>query len=100
MFRLARTLNKTDDSEERKKLGATLIAGGDLMGLIQENPDKWFVDGADGELSADNIEMMLTEREKARSNKNFTAADAIRDRLADCGIQIEDSVEGTRWRRT
>ena len=100
MFHLARTLNKTDDSEERKKLGATLLAGGDLMGLIQENPDKWFVDGADGELSLDNIEMMLTEREKARSNKNFSAADAIRDRLANCGIQIEDSVEGTRWRRT
>ncbi len=100
MFHLARTLNKTDDSVERKKLGASLLAGGDLMGLIQENPDKWFGDGADGGLSVENIEMMLTEREKARSNKNFSAADAIRDRLANCGIQIEDSVEGARWRRT
>ena len=81
MFNLARNLNGTMDCAERKKLGAQLLSAGELVGLIQQNPDEWFEGNIGGELSANDIETMLTEREVARGNKDFSAADAIRDRL-------------------
>jgi cysteinyl-tRNA synthetase len=39
----------------------------------------------------------LQARADARANKDFAAADAIRSRLADAGIAIEDTSEGPRW---
>ncbi|MGI9262686.1 MAG: CysS/YqeB C-terminal domain-containing protein, partial [Woeseiaceae bacterium] len=73
---------------------------GDVIGLIQDDPESWFAGGDDGELSADDIEALLEDRVAARKNKDFAAADAIRDQLAAAGIQIEDGAEGTRWRRS
>ena len=99
MFNLARTLNKASDDDERKALAAQLLAAGDLLGLIQNDPEEWFAGGADGELSADDIEAMLKAREDARANKDFAAADDIRDKLSAAGVQIEDGADGTRWRR-
>jgi cysteinyl-tRNA synthetase len=40
---------------------------------------------------------LLDERAAARTRKDFTAADAIRDRLADAGVVIEDTPAGPRW---
>jgi cysteinyl-tRNA synthetase len=44
------------------------------------------------------IEKMIEERRKARSEKNFSWADAIRDELLDKGIILEDTKDGTRWK--
>ncbi|MCE7080459.1 cysteine--tRNA ligase [Streptomyces sp. ST2-7A] len=48
----------------------------------------------------DSIDIALRRREEHRKNKEFSAADAIRDELAAQGITIEDTPEGTRWWRT
>lgn len=48
----------------------------------------------------DSVEAALQQREQHRKNKEFAAADAIRDELAAQGITIEDTPEGTRWWRT
>ncbi len=40
---------------------------------------------------------LLDERAAARTRKDFAAADAIRDRLADAGVVIEDTPAGPRW---
>lgn len=45
------------------------------------------------------VEALIHEREQARSSRDFARADEIRDRLAAEGITLEDSPEGTRWRR-
>ena len=100
MFSVARALNKATDDAERRSLGASLLAAGDLIGLIQEDPEAWFAGDSDGELSAADIEALLKDREDARANRDFAAADAIRDKLAAAGIQIEDGADGTRWRRS
>ena len=99
-FGLARALNKATGPEERQKLAATMYATGDLLGLLLSNPDDWFAGGDDGELSADAINEMIEKRNAARAAKDFAAADGLRDKLAEAGIQIEDGPNGTTWRRT
>ena len=99
-FGLAKQLNKADDEATRKMLAAQMYASGDLMGLLQADPDAWFAgQDADG-LSAGQIEALLSERRAARAERNFTRADEIRDELADAGVQIEDGPGGTTWRRS
>jgi cysteinyl-tRNA synthetase len=99
MFNLARVLNKTTIEDERRQLAAELLACGDLVGLMQKDIEEWFSGGDDGDLSADDIEALLEQREVARAKRDFAAADAIRDKLAAAGITIEDGSRGTRWRR-
>ncbi len=45
------------------------------------------------------IEEQIEARKTARSNRDWAAADAIRDALADRGIVLEDGAQGTRWKR-
>ena len=45
------------------------------------------------------MQLLIDLRTEARSEKNFELSDAIRDRLADLGITIEDRNEQTSWRR-
>ncbi len=96
---MARTLNKTSDAADKRRLAATLYASGDLMGLLQSDPETWFAGHVEGELSADAIQSLLDKRDAAREAKDFEAADAYRDQLLDAGIRIEDGPDGTTWRR-
>jgi len=102
MFGVARSLNKAESGDERRQLAAQLLAAGDLVGLLTQDPEAWFagIAAVDGELSADEIEALLAERKAARAARDFARADAIRDRLAAEGIAIEDGADGTRWRRS
>ena len=99
MFNLARALNKAN-GDERRQLAAAMLAAGDLMGLLQQDAEDWFAGSGDSDLSAADIEVLIEQRNRARAERDFTAADAIREQLAEAGISIEDGPTGTRWRRT
>ena len=43
------------------------------------------------------VQVLMTQRQEARSRKDFAAADAIRDGLDAIGIRIEDTAQGARW---
>jgi cysteinyl-tRNA synthetase len=45
------------------------------------------------------IESLIAQRNEARKNRDFAMSDRIRDQLLDRGVLIEDTREGTRWRR-
>ncbi len=45
------------------------------------------------------IEKLIEDRETARSNKNWSEADRIRDQLTNSGIILEDTPQGIRWRK-
>lgn len=99
MFNLARELNKEDDAEKRRARAAELRAAGDLMGLLQMDPEEWFAGEDEGGLSAERIEALIGERTAAKAARDFAVADRIRDELAAEGVIIEDGPDGTKWRR-
>ncbi len=43
------------------------------------------------------VSVALDERSAARERRDFAAADAVRDRLREAGIVIEDTADGARW---
>ena len=98
-FALAKDLNKAADDGEKERLAAAMYAAGDLMGLLQSDPEQWFAGDIEGGLSADDIETLIEKRNAARKEKDFATADAVRDELSAAGIKIEDGPGGTTWRR-
>ena len=98
---------------------ATLCAMGRTLGLLQQDPDAYLkrgvaqpraaaADGAAGDAGAQprpaftdaEIEALLAARHAARSARNFTESDRIRDQLRAGGILLEDKTGGgTQWRR-
>ncbi|RKX93510.1 MAG: cysteine--tRNA ligase [Spirochaetes bacterium] len=53
----------------------------------------------DKELLPEEIERLIEERAKARKEKDFKKADEIRAKLLEMGIVLEDTKDGTRWKR-
>lgn len=51
------------------------------------------------QLLPDKINQLINERNEARKQKNFARSDEIRDLLKERGIILEDTPQGTRWRR-
>ena len=100
LFNLARDANRSNDPAERAGLAARLRASGALLGLLSTDPNAWFMAEVSDGLSAEQIETLLAARRAARANRDFKLADQIRDQLVEAGILIEDSAEGTRWRRS
>ena len=43
-------------------------------------------------------EALIAERERARADRDFAAADRLRDRLAAMGVEVTDTRAGTSWR--
>ena len=80
-----------------------LVASARFMGLLMESPRDWFKGRAEGTAASGpdeaEIERLIAARIAARKNKDFAAADAIRDELSGQGIALEDGPEGTAWRR-
>jgi cysteinyl-tRNA synthetase len=47
----------------------------------------------------EQIEALVAQRNEARKTRNFALSDKIRQELLDRGVVIEDTREGTKWRR-
>ncbi|NWO06331.1 MAG: cysteine--tRNA ligase [Alteromonadaceae bacterium] len=86
------------DAEQARRSAAVLVRLGGILGLLQQSPDAFF-QADTGELSAADIEAMIQARAEARKAKDFAEADRIRDELLEKGIILDDSREGTSWRR-
>ena len=95
----AKALNKASTAAEVARAKAELLVGGALLGILQQAPEAWFTDGADGDADTPEIEALIEARLRARENRDFQRADAIRDELLAAGIVLEDGAAGTSWRR-
>ena len=95
LFELAREVNIYLNRPEGQKaniLGPVLDFYreiNDIFGFIKEQ--------GPGGLEAE-VEALIAQREEARARKDWAMADAIRDRLKDRGIILEDTPQGVRWR--
>ena len=49
--------------------------------------------------SFDKLEKLIQDRANAKKEKNFALADEIRNKLLDMGIVLEDTRQGTKWKR-
>jgi cysteinyl-tRNA synthetase len=54
---------------------------------------------AEGGLSDARVEELIQERNAAKKARNFGRSDQIRQELMDAGVVLEDTKEGTRWKR-
>ena len=110
LFDLANEVNKTESIEAINFLKN--LAG--VMGLLQQedfftqklvqdtrfdNKDQFFEASITVNFSDDQINKFILERVEAKKAKNFAEADRIRKELADAGIILEDTPQGTTWRR-
>jgi cysteinyl-tRNA synthetase len=101
LFNLAREINREADAKKRQKLAEVMRAGGWFLGLLQADPELWFIEARSSDvLDEQAINSLVSNRESARKAGNFSEADLIRDELRRKGITIEDSSKGSRWRRT
>jgi cysteinyl-tRNA synthetase len=97
LHKILTELNKAESVAEQARLKGALLAGGLVLGLLQQDPEAW-LRGDDRE-SAD-IEAAIAARNAARKARNFAEADRIRTDLALKGIVLEDKPDGsTLWRR-
>ena len=99
-FALARALNKSNDPAEMEVLAAQMYAAGELMGVLNNDPEAWFAGNVGGDVASGAIEALIAKRKEARANKDWAAADGFRDQLTEMGITIEDGPGGTTWRRS
>ncbi|HEX7183334.1 MAG TPA: cysteine--tRNA ligase [Thermoanaerobaculia bacterium] len=64
------------------------------------DPAAWPEEGAGAAAGDDEeIEQLIRDRNDARKRRDFSAADRLRDELASRGVVLEDTPQGTRWKR-
>ncbi|NQY34712.1 MAG: cysteine--tRNA ligase [Alteromonadaceae bacterium] len=105
LFELAKEINciKTTDEDKTGQLAYILVKLGAILGVAQNSPEA-FLQGTNQGNSQCNeevtiIEALIKKRNDARASKNWAAADEARDELAAMNIVLEDSAEGTTWRK-
>jgi len=101
LFDLVRLTNKLIEAGATR---ATLNAvddvftklGGDVLGIVKD--DYAEAAGGNDEAVGKLVEILIDQRASARQAKDFATADAVRNKLDEAGIVLEDKPEGTQWR--
>ncbi len=100
LFDLASEINRASDANTKQELSHTLKHLAGLIGLLQRSPNEFLQSGTPHTgMSPAQIEEQIAARHAAKLTKNFKEADAIRERLLNDGVVLEDKPSGTVWRR-
>ena len=77
---------------DKKIIKSKLLLIGSVLGIFQ---DKLFNKVSDD--LKNKVEALISDRNDAKSEKNFELADSIRNELNELGIEIKDTNDGTSW---
>ncbi|HYF22890.1 MAG TPA: cysteine--tRNA ligase [Caulobacteraceae bacterium] len=100
LFELSSDLEKAitaGDLDAAVRAKGELLAAGELLGVLQGDPEAWFEGGADAETKAE-VERLIAARDAARKARDWAEADRIRDALNALNVVVMDSPQGATWR--
>jgi cysteinyl-tRNA synthetase len=99
--------NSALSSGDKDTVADRLVTVRSMLGVLGLDPlDEMWVDGSAGGHKSNTdlrravdalVTVALEQRQAARARKDYAAADAIRSRLAEAGIVVEDTPSGPRW---
>jgi len=93
LFDLAHEISRgRDEGRAISEAQAVLLELADVLGLTLAEPEADLA-------GAPFIELLIGIRNDLRAAKQFALADRVRDGLAELGIALEDTPQGTEWRR-
>ncbi len=100
LFEIAREVNKlkTEDTETANGLAVRLKELASVLGLLEQDPET-FLKGDANDDEAAEIEALIKQRNEAKAAKNWAVADEVRDKLKAMNIVLEDTPNGTTWRK-
>ena len=105
LFEINKELNravKEENAEQAAVFYATLRHLTNILGLVQHDVEEFLKSDIGQEalgLSESEIEDLIQQRQDAKKAKDFAKADGIRQSLLDQGVVLEDTRQGTVWRR-
>ena len=100
LFEMAREINKlkTEDAEKANGLAVRLKELAGVLGLLEQDPEAFLQGDANNDEVAE-IEALIKQRNEAKAAKNWAVADEVRDKLKAMNIVLEDTSNGTTWRK-
>ncbi len=93
IFELLNTLNKKIDNLLANEIFTLLKK----IGLMSIASDKFLMDSL--EIDATLVEQLIDDRNQAKINKDYQIADQIRKQIESYGVLLEDTPQGTVWRK-
>lgn len=102
LFDLARHINnckKEQNFNEASLYANDLLSLSSYLGILQQDPELFLR----GDINTEDLEAQIQKaielRNDARNNKNWAEADRIRNEMLAKGIVLEDSLNGTMWKK-
>ncbi|WP_367606546.1 cysteine--tRNA ligase [Legionella sp. W05-934-2] len=94
LFQLSHEVNRLKSGQ----LANTLKYLAGIFGLLQQDPAQFLQAGVSSD-DKEAIDNLILERLQAKQEKNYQKADTIRDQLTAMGVILEDTPNGTEWRK-
>jgi cysteinyl-tRNA synthetase len=83
----------------RRAAKEALLGAGELLGVLQQEPEAWFRQaGAGQDIDEAEVQRLVDARVAARAARDFAESDRLRDALLALGVQVEDTPQGPRWK--
>jgi len=102
LFEMAREVNrlKRGKDPQAATLASQMRGLGNILGLLALDPNAYLKgEAGEGDLADTDIDALVAKRHQAKLDRNFALSDQIRGQLKDAGVVLEDSKEGTSWKR-